>query len=162
VSRRASDSGFGGARHLGSARARGLSAGGRGRSVMPTVNMFKGAAARAIDEWYATGDIAANLREAQSFLASGAPFADVVLELGRRGRSKPEFQYPYHDVRGPQFEAVARQAYLQGIALAQRHPSPVPISTFWVAGAANYEAHAVDGLQAVTVTLVVPVPPPPD
>ena len=26
---------------------------------MPNVNMFKGDAARAIDEWYATGDIAA-------------------------------------------------------------------------------------------------------
>jgi hypothetical protein len=129
---------------------------------MPNVNMFKGDAARAIDEWYATGDIAANLREAQTFLASGAKFVNVVSALVGRGRSKPEFQYPSGAVQGDQFEAVAREAYLQGIALAQRHAPPIPISTFWVAGQPDYEAHAVDGDQAVTVTLVVPVAPPPD
>jgi hypothetical protein len=124
---------------------------------MPNVNMFKGDAARAIDEWYATGDIAANLREAHTYLASGDSFTKIVSDLVGKGRSKPQFVYGADQ---PQFEVVARQAYLQGIALAQRHVPPIPISTLWVAGAPGYEAHAVDGDQAVTVTLVVPTAPP--
>ena len=125
---------------------------------MPNVNMFKGDAARAIDEWYATGNIAANLQEAHTHLASGDSFTKIVADLDGKGRSKPAFVY---GAAQPQFEAVARQAYLQGIALAQRHTPPIPISTIWVAGAPDYEAHAVDGDQAVTVTLVVPTAPPP-
>jgi hypothetical protein len=123
---------------------------------MPT-QPFKGNAAHAIDAWYATGHIAANLQEAQTHLASGDPFTKIVSDLGGKGHSRPEFQYPSDQ---PDFEAVARQAYLQGIALAQGHSPPVPISTFWVAGAAKYDAHAVDG-DPVTVTLEVPLAPPP-
>ena len=123
---------------------------------MPT-KPFKGNAARAIDAWYATGDIAANLQEAQTHLASGDAFTKIVSDLGSKGHSRPEFQYPFDR---PEFEPIARQAYLDGIAFALAHNPPVPISTFWVADAANYAADAVDG-DPVTVTLEVPVPPPP-
>ena len=125
---------------------------------MPTISLFQGPAARAIDDWYAAGDVGANLADARNFLASGAPFEEIIRQLVAARRSRPEFQYPLTAVQGTQFEAVARQAYLEAIGLALRHTPPVPIGTLWMTGAGNtqFEAHATDGLQQVSVTLVVP------
>jgi hypothetical protein len=127
---------------------------------MPTVNMFKGPAARAVDEWYATGNVTNNLQTAQGLLSGGMSFGNIVAQLVGQRRWNAQFGYPLTAVQGDAFETVARQAYLEGIALALLHKPPVPISTVWVADANAYEAHAIDGLQVVTVTLGVPVPAP--
>ncbi|HKA25835.1 MAG TPA: hypothetical protein VKD88_00555 [Gaiellaceae bacterium] len=121
---------------------------------------FKGPAALAIDDWFSSGSVPTNLNQARGYLASGASFQDIVQQLGRAGRSRSAFIHPYGASRlqGPEFERVARQGYLEAIALAFRHDPPVPITTFWMTGAGNneFEMHATDEADQVSVTLFVP------
>jgi hypothetical protein len=56
--------------------------------------LFKGPAALAVDAWYSTGDVQANLEEARDYLQSGRPFAAIVQDLNAAGRGRPEFVHP--------------------------------------------------------------------
>jgi hypothetical protein len=121
---------------------------------------FKGRAALAVDEWYSTGDVPANLAEAREYLRSDRSFADIVRELGSDGHGKDEFIHPLGRSRlqGPKFESVTRQGYLEAIGLALLHDPPVPIKTFWMTGAGNdeFEMHITDEAEHVSVTLFAP------
>jgi hypothetical protein len=121
---------------------------------------FKGPAAVAVDDWYSTGEVEANLEEGRRHLQSDQSFAAIVEALNAADRGRPEFIHPYEDssLRGPQFESVTRQGYLEAIALAFRHSPPVPIETFWMTGAGNdaFEMHISDGADRVSLTLFVP------
>jgi hypothetical protein len=122
---------------------------------------FKGPAALAVDAWYSTGGVRANLEESRRYLESGRPFAAIVQDLNAAGRGRSEFVHPYRDsyLQGPQFESVTRQGYLEADALALAHSPPVPVETFWMTGAGNdaFEMHISDGAERVSVTLLVPV-----
>lgn len=132
-----------------------------GGHVMAERRWFKGPAALAVDAWYSTGDIEANLREGRHYLQSDRSFADIVEALNAADRGRREFVHPYDSsyLRGPQFESVTRQGYLEAIALAFGHSPPVPIEIFWMTGAGNdtFEMHVTDGAERVSVTLLVPV-----
>jgi len=122
---------------------------------------FKGPAALAVDEWYGTGDIRANLELARSYLQQeDLSFADLVAQLSSAGRGHDAFQYPFGRGRlqGPQFEAIARRGYLEAIGLALGHSPPVPIRTYWMTGVGNneFEMHVSDEPDQVALTLVVP------
>jgi hypothetical protein len=122
---------------------------------------FKGRAALAVDSWYSTGDVGANLEEARDYLQSDQSFEAIVEALNATDRGRPEFVYPYEHsyLQGPEFESVMRQGYLEAIALAFRHSPPVPVETFWMTGAGNdaFEMHISDGVECVSATLLVPV-----
>jgi hypothetical protein len=121
---------------------------------------FKGTAALAVDDWYSTDDVRANLEEASNYLQSGQSFADIVGALAAAGRGRREFVHPLEGSRlqGPEFESVTRQGYLEAIALALGHSPPVAITTFWMTGAGNdrFEMHISDETEQVSVTLLVP------
>jgi hypothetical protein len=122
---------------------------------------FKGRAALALDAWYRDDDVGANLTQARDLLGSGEPFADIVAQLINVRRWEKGFPYPDPvggALRGPEFESVARQGYLEAIALALSHAPPVPIETFWMTGAGNtrFEMQIADGPKHVAVTLLVP------
>ncbi len=118
---------------------------------------FKGRAALAVDEWYSTGDVANNLREARDLLQRDTAFEEVVAGLSR---GHDEFMYPLGGgaLQGPAFETVARQGYLEAIGLALDHDPPVPIKTYWMTGAGNrkFEMHITDEAEHVSVTMLVP------
>jgi hypothetical protein len=124
---------------------------------------FKGRAALAIDAWYSSGDVKANLELAREVLQSGASFDNVIADLDARARSDPAFVYPLGGGRlqGPSFEKVMRRGYLEAIALALDRPHrepPVPVRTYWMTGAGNaeFEMHVTDEAEQVSVTLCVP------
>jgi len=137
-----------------------------GRSRMAERKWFKGPAAIAVDEWYGSGDVQANLTYARNVLEQGRdtghplPFAEIVAQLVRDNREKAEFVYPLQGGRlqGPVFEGITREGYLQAIGLALGHSPPVPIRSFWMTGAGNtqVEMHISDEAQQVLVTLMVP------
>ena len=122
---------------------------------------FKGRAAVAVDAWYSTGDVQANLEEARSYLQSDRSFADIVQDLNAEGRGRSEFVHPHErsSLQGSRFESIARQGYLEAIALALLHDPPVPINTYWMTGAGNdqLEMHVTNEAEQVSVTLFVPV-----
>jgi hypothetical protein len=122
---------------------------------------FKGRASMALDAWYRDGDVGANLRQARDLLQSGQSFADIVAQLVDVRRWNTEFEYPDPvggALQGPEFESVARQGYLEAIALALGHAPSVPIETFWMTGAGNarFEMHIADEAEHVAVTVLVP------
>jgi hypothetical protein len=121
---------------------------------------FKGPAAVAVDDWYSTGEVEANLEEGRRYLESDQSFEAIVEALNAADRGSDEFIHPYggSSLQGPQFESVTRQGYLEAIALAFRHSPPVPIETFWMTGAGNnaFEMHLSDGRDRVSLTLLVP------
>ena len=121
---------------------------------------FKGIAALAVDDWYSSGDVAANLAEAREYLLSDQSFADIVTELGEAGHGREEFIHPRGSSRlqGPEFESVTRQGYLEAIGLAFLHDPPVPIKTYWMTGAGNdeFEMHITDEADHVSLTLFAP------
>jgi hypothetical protein len=121
---------------------------------------FKGRAALAVDEWYSTGDVQANLAEAGEYLRSDRSFEDIVGDLAAADHGKEEFIHPLGRSRlqGPEFENVTRQGYLEAIALALLHDPPVPIKTFWMTGAGNdeFEMHITDEADHVSLTLFAP------
>lgn len=121
---------------------------------------FKGRAAVAVDAWYSTGDVQANLEEARAYLQSDRSFSAIVQDLNAEGRSRSEFVHPRDrsSLRGSNFESVTRQGYLEAIALALLHDPPVPIKTYWMTGAGNdqFEMHVTDEADQVSVTLFVP------
>jgi hypothetical protein len=126
---------------------------------------FKGPAALAVDSWYSTGDVRANLEESRGYLQSDQSFEAIVEALNAAERGKPEFVHPYDrsTLQGPEFERVTRQGYLEADALAlahtPAHTPPVPVETFWMTGVGNdaFEMHISDGAERVSVTLLVPV-----
>jgi hypothetical protein len=127
---------------------------------------FKGPASRALDEWYRDGDVANNLREASTLLASDLSFADIIQTLSSRDRTKPAFRYPagLAALQRLDFEPDARAAYLQAIGRAFGHNPPVPIRTTWEAGAGNtgFEFVFTDGVDHIEVTVRLPqgdIPP---
>ena len=82
-------------------------------------------------------------------------------QLNDEGRwsTDERYSYPRHGALvGPQFEAVARQGFLEAIALARRHDPPVPIVTYWMNGVENetFEMHVADDTAQVAVTIVIP------
>ena len=88
---------------------------------------FKGRAARELDRWYSDGDVGQNLRDARDVLRDVETFEAIVRRLNDEGRWSTDELYSYPRqgaLVGPQFEAVARQGYLEAIALARRHRSP--------------------------------------
>lgn len=119
---------------------------------------FKGKAALALDAWYSTGEIDETLHDAWALLRSDDSFEELVAQLDGEGRGNSEFVYPHSDVQGPEFERVARQGFLEAIALALEHAPPVPVRTFWMTGAGNdtYEMHVTDEAERVSVTVMVP------
>jgi hypothetical protein len=121
---------------------------------------FKGQAALAIDDWYSSGDVRANLEEARGYLLSDQSFREIVAALRTARRGRDEFVHPLGDSRlqGDDFERVTRQGYLEAIGLALLHNPPVPITTYWMTGAGNdtFEMHITDEAQHVAVTLFVP------
>jgi hypothetical protein len=121
---------------------------------------FKGPAAVAVDDWYSSGEVEANLEEGRRYLQSDESFEAIVEALNATDRGRDEFIHPYQgsSLKGPQFESVTRQGYLEAIALAFRHEPPVPIETFWMTGARNdaFEMHISDGADRVSLTLFVP------
>jgi hypothetical protein len=123
---------------------------------------FKGKAALAVDSWYSSDGVQANLQYARSLREQQTlSFEALVRQLGADDRTDPEFVYPYRRGRlqGPDFESVTREGYLNAIGLALAHrPDPVPIKTFWMTGAGNeeFEMHICDGREQVSVTLLVP------
>ncbi len=122
---------------------------------------FKGRAALELDGWYRAGDVATNLYEGAALLRDIDTFADIYSELRDRDRwsDNSDFRYPRHDpLQGPEFETVARQGFLEAIALALRHDPPVPIETFWMTGVGNdrFEMHVTDATDKVSVTLLIP------
>jgi hypothetical protein len=128
---------------------------------MPDRKWFKGTAAQAIDDWYRTGDVEANLREAQQLLSGGQPYAAVVDELASNQRwNRDDFPYPLAGgaLAGDDFENITRSGYLKAIELALNHSPPVPIETFWMTGAGNtqFEMHISDQTDCVAVTVLAP------
>jgi hypothetical protein len=124
---------------------------------------FKGKAALAIDRWYSSDDVRANLEYARSLLERRTlSFDAIVRELDAAGRKENEFVYPLGGgaLQGDDFESVTRQGYLEAIGLALESDAhgPVPIKTFWMTGAGNeqFEMHIADGAEHVSVTLLVP------
>jgi len=120
---------------------------------------FKGIAALELDRWYRDGDVETNLNDAATVLRDDASFEEIVADPRTRWSSNPDFRYPRHDpLRGPDFETVARQGFLEAIALALRHARPVPIETFWMTGVGNdrFEMHVTDATEKVSVTVVIP------
>jgi hypothetical protein len=121
---------------------------------------FKGRAAVAVDAWYSAGDVQANLEQARAYLQSDRSFSAIVEDLDAAGRGKSEFVHPHErsSLKGPRFESVARQGYLEAIALALLHDPPVPIKSYWMTGAGNdqFEMHVTDEADQVSVTLFVP------
>jgi hypothetical protein len=124
---------------------------------------FKGPAAMAVDAWYSTGNVRANLEESRDYLQSDRSFEVIVEALNAADHGRPEFVHPYDgsSLQGPLFENVTRQGYLEADALALAHSPPVPVETFWMTGAGNdaFEMHISDGAERVSVTLLVPVVP---
>ena len=115
---------------------------------------FKGPAALALDEWYRTGSVEENLREAQGLLGSRRDFTSIIAALSH---GKPEFnEYP-KSPRGSQFERTLSDGYLHAIDLALG-PPPVPIRTTWETGAGNaeLEIEATKGVDHVEVTVRLP------
>ena len=121
---------------------------------------FKGRAAVAVDAWYSTGDVLANLEEARAYLESDRAFSAIVEDLNAAGRGRSEFVHPHErsTLQGAEFESIARQGYLEAIALALLHDPPVPIKSYWMTGAGNdqLEMHVSDEAEQVSVTLFVP------
>jgi hypothetical protein len=122
---------------------------------------FKGRAARELDRWYRDGDVGQNLRDARDVLRNVETFEAIVRQLSDEGRWSTDELYSYPRrgaLVGPQFEAVARQGYLEAIALARRHDPPVPIVTYWMNGVENetFEMHVADDTAQVAVTIVIP------
>ena len=121
---------------------------------------FKGPAALAVDDWYRTGEVEANLNEGRNYLESDRSFAVIVQDLNSAGHGRTEFVHPYDgsSLEGSEFESVTRQGYLKAIELAFEHDPPVPIETFWMTGAGNdtFEMHITDGAEHVSLTLLVP------
>ena len=73
---------------------------------------FKGKAALAVDRWYSSEDVQANLEYARSLLEQQTlSFVALVRQLGADDRTDPEFVYPYGSGRlqGPDFERVTRE-----------------------------------------------------
>ena len=126
---------------------------------MPGLKWFKGTAAQAIDDWYSTGRVESNLREAQRLLSGGQHYDAVIAELGGRWNSDA-FPYPQPGgvLVGDDFENVTRAGYLKAIELALDHTPPVPIETFWMTGAGNarFEMHVSDQTSSVAVTVLAP------
>ena len=125
---------------------------------------FKGRAARELDRWYGDGDVGQNLRYARDVLRNVETFEAIVRQLNDEGRWSTDELYSYPRdgaLVGPQFEAVARQGYLEAIALARRHDPPVPIVTYWMNGVENetFEMHVADDTEQVAVTIVIPNDP---
>jgi len=120
---------------------------------------FKGTAAQAIDDWYSTGDVEGNLREAERLLSGGQRYDAVIRDLGDRWNSA-DFPYPLAGgaLAGDDFEDVTRSGYLKAIELALDHTPPVPIETFWMTGAGNrrFEMHVSDQVGSVVVTVLAP------
>jgi hypothetical protein len=122
---------------------------------------FKGPAGLAVDAWYSSGSVRANLEQARDLLQQNVPFASIVSQLGSLDRGRPEFVYPLEQsiLQGTEFESVARHGYLEAIGLALVvHSPPVPIKTYWMTGAGNdkFEMHIADEANQVSVTLLVP------
>jgi len=121
---------------------------------------FKGPASRALDAWYSTGDVTANLTEARRLLQSGLSFTDIIEDLRGQGRTRPEFVYPagLAVLRRPDFEPAARDSYLDAIKLALDHSPAVPIRTTWETGAGNteFEFALTDGGDHIEVTVRLP------
>lgn len=124
---------------------------------------FKGRAARALDAWYSTGNITANLTEAQNLLGSSPPraFKDIIRDLNARNHGNREFDaYPKNSsvLKGQGFERKASAGYLHAIALALGHEPPVPIRTTWETGAGNtdFEFDSTDGGDHIEVTVRIP------
>jgi len=130
---------------------------------------FKGTAARELDRWYRDGDVGQNLMYAREVLRDVDTFEAIVRQLNgldvkdeHRWSTDEVYSYPRRGALvGPQFEAVARQGYLEAIALARRHPTPVPIVTYWMNGVENetFEMHVADDTAQVAVTIVIPNDP---
>jgi hypothetical protein len=134
-----------------------------GRSEIAMRLKFKGKAARALDAWYSTGNVTANLTEARNLLGSRPPepFKNIIRDLKARDHGKAEFdEYPKNSsvLRGQAFERKASAGYLHAIDLAFRHEPPVPIRTTWETGAGNtdFEFHSTDGGDHVEVTVRIP------
>ncbi|HEX4527841.1 MAG TPA: hypothetical protein VIA11_00395 [Acidimicrobiia bacterium] len=125
---------------------------------------FKGRAARELDRWYRDGDVGQNLIYARDVLRDVGAFEAIVRRLNDEGRWSTDeiYSYPRQGALvGPEFEAVARQGYLEAIALARRHDPPVPIVTYWMNGVENetFEMHVADDTAQVAVTIVIPNDP---
>ena len=118
---------------------------------------FKGPAARALDAWYSTGNVADNLTEARNLLQSPRDFTSIIAALSH---GRPEFVYPMNAsaLQGPEFERVTRDGYLRAIDLAFGQNPPVPIRTTWETGAGNagLEIESTNGTNCVEVTFRVP------
>ena len=122
---------------------------------------FKGPAARAVDAWYRTGNVEANLTDARDLLQSGQDFTTIIRGLKARKHGRDEFdKYPERgsELQGSAFEDKARNGYLRAIDLAFGHDPPVPIRTTWEAGAGNaeLEIEPTDGVDHIEVTVRIP------
>lgn len=121
---------------------------------------FKGRAAMALDAWY-SDDVEANLENARDWL-SNLSFDEMTGNLNAAHADAAEFVFDYPldqgALKGPEFENVTRQGYLEAIGLALGHSPPVPIKTYWMTGAGNvkFEMHVSDDREQVSVTLCVP------
>ena len=121
---------------------------------------FKGRAAMTLDAWY-SGSVEANLENARDWL-SNLSFEEMTGQLNDAHGDDAEFVFDYPldqgALKGPEFEKVTRQGYLEAIGLAFGHTPPVPIKTYWMTGAGNvkFEMHVSDDREQVSVTLCVP------
>jgi hypothetical protein len=142
---------------LGSARPADPCADGRLEIAMAM--KFKGPASRALDDWYSTGNVTANLTEVQTLLGSNQSFNAIIQRLSH---TRPQFVYPSGPdvMKRPEFESVTRNCYLQAINDALRHNPPVPIETTWQAGtgATSVQCDHDDRGRCIEVTITLPQP----
>ena len=122
---------------------------------------FKGRAAMTLDAWY-NDEVEANLENAHDWLSRNLSFEEMTGQLNAAHADDAEFVFDYPldqgALKGPEFEKVTRQGYLEAIELAFGHTPPVPIKTYWMTGAGNvkFEMHISDDREQVSVTLCVP------
>src|SRR5262245_30524640 len=95
--------------------------------------VYEGKIVQAIDDFYSSGDVQANLEYARDLLQQEASFVAVVARLNRERRGKPEFVHPVKGspLQGRGFESVLREGYLEAIEVALGHTPPLPIKTLW-------------------------------
>jgi hypothetical protein len=131
--------------------------------------VYKSSSVEALDDFFS--GTRRELRRAHEFsrdlLAQfeGQPLSETTAVI-ERGKEGPDIQGATTHFRehwlsgplgGPNVDRVMRHAYREAIRLAGDRPRPLPIETFWVAGAgSDFEMQICEGARAITVFVFIP------
>jgi hypothetical protein len=125
---------------------------------MPDEVLEDGQTIKAIDDYFRSGDVEANLTLARNLLQANTTL-DAIIEALPSAKRSPAFVHPVPDspLKGPKLASALREGYLDAIDRALSHSPPVPIKSIWRTGNnTEFTTSVADQGSRVIMTLVIP------